>query len=327
LRVCVTGATGFVGGALVRRLLADGVAVRALARPSPRADALETLGVEVARGDLADSEAIDRAVSGTEVIYHTAAKVTGPGTRNEFIETNAGGTRRVMEAGLKHGVGRVVYLSSIAVYGLVENGQRIDEETPFDVRPQDRDSYSHSKILADRGAMTFAQKRDLPLAILREGLVYGPGRPVPLGLLGFRWGKTDFVFANRTHHIPLNYVENLVDAMLLASQLSDGRLRQYVVIDEDDLTLDTYHQVRGEVADARTVFLPGWPVLASASVADAARLGLSVGQRQGAEFSAYQVRRALQDRRYDSRRIREETGWTPKVPVREAIGRTIAKFS
>jgi nucleoside-diphosphate-sugar epimerase len=324
LRVSVTGATGFVGSALVTRLLADGAAVKALARPSARADTLEAMGVEVVHGNLADAKAIARAVSGAEVVYHTAAKVSGAGMRKEFIETNAGGTQRVLEACLQQGVRRTVYLSSIAVYGLAQEGRRIDENTPFDEKPEARDSYSHSKILADTHAMAFAREMGLPLTILREGLVYGPGRPLPVALLGFRAGKTDFVFGNRNSRIPLNYVGNLVDAMVLASQFHGNELRQYVLIDDDDLTLDAYHKIRAEIEHASTLFFSGWPVLASATVADAARLGLSIGQREGAAFSAYQIRRALQDRWYDSRRIREETGWSPKVSPRVAIERTVA---
>jgi nucleoside-diphosphate-sugar epimerase len=325
LRVSVTGATGFVGRALVTRLLADGAAVKALARPSPRADALEAMGVEVVRGNLANAEAIARAVSGAEVVYHTAAKVSGPGTRKEFIETNAGGTQRVLEACLQQTVTRVVYLSSIAVYGLAQEGRRIDENTPFDERPEARDPYSHSKILADSRAMAFARETGLPLTILREGLVYGPGRSLPVALLGFRAGKTDFVFGNRQNRIPLNYVDNLVDAMVLASRFGGSELCQYILMDDDDLTLNAYHKIRGEIEHASTLFFSGWPVLASATVADAARLGLSIGQREGAAFSAYQVKRALQDRWYDSRQIREATGWSPKVSLREAIERTTAQ--
>ncbi|HXJ17123.1 MAG TPA: NAD(P)H-binding protein, partial [Candidatus Polarisedimenticolia bacterium] len=87
----MTGGTGFIGGALVRRLLADGAQVRVLARPSQRADELEAMGAEVVRGNLEDREAIERAVEGAEVVYHTAAKVEGSGDRNEYIETNLSG--------------------------------------------------------------------------------------------------------------------------------------------------------------------------------------------------------------------------------------------
>src|SRR5580658_8758917 len=96
MRVCVTGGTGLIGGALVRRLLAEGAQVRVLARPSQRADELEARGAEAVRGDLSDPEAIERAVREAEVVYHAAAKIDPPGTRAEFFETNVGGTERVL---------------------------------------------------------------------------------------------------------------------------------------------------------------------------------------------------------------------------------------
>lgn len=324
MRVSVTGGTGFVGRALVRRLLAQGDQVRVLARPSPRADALEKLGVEIVRGDITDRDAVSRAVQGAEVVYHAAAKVSGSGTRKEFIDTNFGGTDCVLEASLAHRVSRLVHLSSIAVYGLAPEGHRIDETTPFDDRPGDRDSYAQSKILADLRATQFAKQTGLPITILREGLVYGPGRPLPIALLGFRAGKMNFLFSSGRLHFPLNYVENLVDAMLRVSQASDTRAHQYVLLDDDDLTLGAYHRVREAVEGGVTFFPPGWPVLATAGLVDAARLGLSIGRRQGASFSAYQVKRALQDRHYDSSLIRRETGWSPRVPLRQALASTLS---
>ena len=324
MRVCVTGGTGFVGRVLVRRLIQQGNHVRVLARPSPRADALAAQGADVVHGDLGDADSVARAIAGAEIVYHCAAKVGDAGTHAQFIETNAGGTARVLEACHANAVRRLVYLSSIAVYGLAHPGERIDENTPFDPHPEARDAYAHSKILADQEALAFARGTGLPVTILREGLVYGPGRPLPTSLLGFRAGKAHFAFANRRDHFPLNYVENLVDAMLTAAQAQDSRPHQYILLDDDDLTLSAYHKVRAEVERSPAFFFPGWPVLASASIADAVRRALSIGQREGASFSAYQVTRALEDRCYDSSRIRRETGWSPRISLREATAHTLS---
>ena len=101
MRVCVTGGTGFLGAALVQELLAREVPVRVLARPSRRADALESQGAEVVRGDLADADCIARAVQGADVVYHLAAKVDTPGSRADFLEANVAGTERVLNACLQ----------------------------------------------------------------------------------------------------------------------------------------------------------------------------------------------------------------------------------
>ena len=320
MRVCVTGGTGFLGTVLVRDLLARGIPVRVLARPSRRADQLETQGAEVVRGGLGDPDCIARAVEGADTVYHLAAKVDTPGRRADFLETNVAGTERVLTACLQQGVGRVVYASSLAVYGPVPNGQRIDENTPCDQSPQLRDFYAQSKILADELAVTFARETTLPITILRPGIVYGPGKQLPVGLLGFTLGKTNFVFGNPNYRIPLNYVENLVDAMQVAVQSAGGQFQQFNLVDDDELTLANYHQAKTAVDKTVTHFFPGWPVRLAGPFAEIAIRMLPVGG--SVRFSKHQLNRALQDRWYDTRRIREETGWAPKVGLKDALHRT-----
>jgi 2-alkyl-3-oxoalkanoate reductase len=320
MRVCVTGGTGFLGTALVRDLLARGVSVRVLARPSRRADLLETQGAEVVRGGLGDPDCIARAVEGADIVYHLAAKVDTPGSRANFLETNVAGTERVLTTCLRQGVGRVVYASSLAVYGPVPNGQRIEENTPCDASPQLRDFYAQSKILADHLAVTFARETALPITILRPGIVYGPGRQLPVGLLGFTLGKTNFVFGNPNNRIPLNYVENLVDAMQVAAHSGGGQLRQFNIVDDDELTLAEYHQAKTAVDKTVTHFFPGWPVRLAGPFAEIAIRMLPVGG--SVRFSKHQLNRALQDRWYDTHRIRQETGWAPKVALGDALYRT-----
>jgi 2-alkyl-3-oxoalkanoate reductase len=320
MRVCVTGGTGFLGTALVRDLLARGVSVRVLARPSRRADRLETQGAEVVRGGLGNPDCIARAVEGAEVVYHLAAKVDAPGGRADFLETNVAGTERVLTVCLRQGVGRVVYASSLAVYGPVPNGQRIEESTPCDESPQLRDFYAQSKILADHLAVTFARETALPITILRPGIVYGPGRQLPVGLLGFTLGKTSFVFGNSNNRIPLNYVENLVDAMQVAAQSGGGQLQQFNIVDDDELTLAKYHEAKTAVDKTVTHFSSGWPVRLAGPFAEIAIRMLPVGG--SVRFSKHQLNRALQDRWYDTHRIREETGWAPKVELKDALYRT-----
>jgi 2-alkyl-3-oxoalkanoate reductase len=311
MRVCVTGGTGFIGNALVHRLLNEGDTIRALARPSPRADALEALGADVIRGDLSDPRAIDRAVAGAEVVYHAAAQVNAGG-KKDYFDANVEGTKNVLSACTTQRVGRVVHLSSIAVYGLARSHEIVDENTPLDDAHEQRDFYAQSKIAADEFAVSLARKTGFPIVVLRPGIVYGAGKPLPVGLLGFRFGKTDVVFGNSGRHLPLSYIENLIDAIQLAVRARNEGLQRYVVIDDENLTLEQYQSRRAEAEKAQTVFLPGWPVMLAARFA-----------RNGSSISLQQVRRALQDRHYSSQRIRQELGWAPKVLLREAISRTL----
>jgi nucleoside-diphosphate-sugar epimerase len=274
------------------------------------------------RGHLGDAESVARAVRGTEVVYHVAAKIEPPGTKTDFLETNLGGTQQVLSACLRERVRRVIYNSSLSVYGLARSGQRIDEETPFDEASESREYYAQSKIAADEFAVAFARKTGLPIVIFRPGLIYGPGRALPIGLLGFKLGKTNYVFGKPEWRFPLNYVENLIDAIQLAAHLNDERPRQYIVVDDEDLTLEKYHETKTGRDKTRTLFFPGWPVLLATPFAQViSRVWPSSGSNS---LSSHQVKRALQDRWYDTRRIRGEIGWAPKVPLDEAIQRSLS---
>jgi len=322
MRVCVTGATGFIGGALVRRLLNEGAAVRALARPSPRADALERLGVELIRGELADAQAVERAVSAAEIVYHIASKVEGPWVRDD-VEKTLSNTQNVFEACIRQRVPHIVHMSSIAVYGLTQTDEVITESTQFDPAPRKRDSYAQSKIEEDAYAVAIGRKTRLPVTILRPGVVFGRGRQLPVALLGFRRGNTNVVFGRRGLRYPLVYLDNLVDAVILAGSRAEGGLRQYIIIDDEDLTLGQYHDIRTKEDRTRTLFFPGWPLLAGPLIYESLAWIIAAGSRNGPIWSR-QIRRALQNRHYSTQRIRQELGWSPKVPLRDAISLTLS---
>lgn len=322
MRVCVTGGTGFIGGALVDRLLREGASVRVLARPSPRADALAVRGAEVVRGDLSSAQTVDEAVRGTEVVFHAAAMVEGHGSRKEFEEANLGGTQQVFEACIRQGVRHVVYLSSIAVYGLISTGERIDELTPLDGSPEKRDFYAQSKIEAEQYATAIGLKTRLAVTILRPGVVYGPGRRLPVALLGFQTGRTNVVFGKRRLRFPITYIDNLVDSIVLAAK-TEGGLRKYIVIDDDNLTLAQYHATRAEVDKTRAMFFPGWPLVVGSTIINLLFwvMPLGFGYPPAVRWSR-QNRRALQDRWYDTSLIRKDLGWRPRVSLRETIEKT-----
>ena len=318
MAVCVTGGTGFLGSFLVRDLLAHGTAVRVLARPSPRADRLAASGVEVVHGDLRDSESVGRAVRACDVVYHLAAKV-GSAPVSDYFAANVAGTECVLAACAENGVSQLVYASSLAVYGPVEEGGRIDEDTPFDDRPARRDPYAQSKIDADRLVGSFAQRTGLPTLILREGIIFGPGRPLPNGIFAFRLGNTNVVFGDRRNRFPLNYVENIVEAMQVAASSGSG-LRQFNVLDDDELTLERYHQIKSSLDHTVTRFSSPWPLYFASPITEGLR---SIAPMGDLRLSRHQLRRALQDRWYDTCRIRQATGWQPRVGLEEAVRRTL----
>ncbi len=155
--------------------------------------------------------------------------------------------------------------------------------------------------------------------IVREGIIFGPGRRLPAGIFAFRLGNTDVVFGKPQNHFPLNYVENLIDAMIVAATPGIG-LREVNVLDDDGLTLGRYHQLKRAADHSSTRFASGWPLYVASPFAEALRPIIPMGDTR---LSRHQLERSLQDRRYDTSRIRRETGWTPRVSLEEAIQRTL----
>ena len=305
MHTCVTGVTDFIGRALARRLLRSGLSVRAPVESLEHADDLRAMGIELVRANLADRESVEKALNGSDVVYH-------------MTETNLGETQNILDACIRRGVPHVVHLSSIAVYGLARKGEHIDENAPYDPHSYERDPHTRSKIEADEYAAAIGSKTKLAVTIIRPGTVYGHGRPLPLGPLGFRAGKTNVVIGGRRQHYPLTYVENLADAMASVS-IGQG-LRKFIVIDDEDLTLGQYHTVREEVERTPTLFLPGLPLLLAAISFEImmwlAPLGFGAGNKWR------RIRLQLADRRFDARRIRE-TGWAPQVSLKDALRLTL----
>jgi predicted dehydrogenase/nucleoside-diphosphate-sugar epimerase len=322
-RILITGATGFVGGALLRRLMSQGECPRVLARQSPRALELQQSGVDVVLGDLSDDQALATAVQGVEVVYHCAARMGPYGTWQDFLRDNVEGTEHLLRACQKEGVRKFLYLSSLAVYGPPRSGKPIAEQSPYDPQPEKRGNYSYSKILAEKRVLEFAQETGLPVTIFRPGLIYGPGRPLPTAPLAFPFGGKFMVIGKSRSLIPLNYIENLIDALLAASERPGTINRQFNIIDDEQVSYENYHRARGQCDGTRAVFVPGWPFRIMAP-----GIQLLVAVRGGggklASFSSHALARVLKSVQYDTREVRAGLGWQPRVPLQEALKSSIS---
>ena len=182
MTVLVTGASGFLGSAVARRLLAAGYAVRVLVRENSPVANLEDLDVEVVTGDLRDAGSLARAVKGCTGLFHAAADyrlwVPDP---SPMFAINVDGTRALMLAALEAGVERIVYTSSVAALGLRKDGPA-DEETPVSLETV-IGPYKKSKFIAEREVSRLVTERGLPAVIVNPSTPIGPRdiRPTPTG--------------------------------------------------------------------------------------------------------------------------------------------------
>ncbi len=183
-KVLVTGATGFVGSAVVKELVKKGFTVRIMVRRNSSRKNLEGLSFEEVSGDVKDREAVNRAVSGCSYVYHIAGLYrTWMKQYKELFEINVTGTENVMEACLRQGVKKVVHTSSIGALGIKQDGSLSDEGTEFNLRHL-KIPYEISKYEAEIKVYEY-HKKGLPVVLVRPALVMGEGDiyPTPSGAM------------------------------------------------------------------------------------------------------------------------------------------------
>ncbi len=183
MKTLVTGASGFVGSAVARRLLDAGHDVRVLVRPQSDRRNIDGLALEVVTGDLTDRPSLERVVVGCDALFHVAADyrmwVPDP---DRIYKTNVTGTRDLMQVAGQAGVKRIVYTSSVATLGLTADGSAADEDTPVTLADM-VGHYKRSKFLAEEEVRWLIKHEGLPIVIVNPSTPIGPRdvRPTPTG--------------------------------------------------------------------------------------------------------------------------------------------------
>jgi len=183
MKTLVTGASGFVGSAIVRQLLDADISVRVLLRPDSPRDNIAGLNVEIAIGDLTDTTSLKQACSGCSALFHAAAdyRLWAPHPEAMYA-ANVNGTRNIMQTALDAGVERIVYTSSVATLGIHPDGTSADEETPSSLDGM-IGHYKRSKFMAEELVRELIAKKGLPAVIVNPSTPVGPRdiKPTPTG--------------------------------------------------------------------------------------------------------------------------------------------------
>jgi nucleoside-diphosphate-sugar epimerase len=210
----VTGATGFVGSHVAERAKALGHAVRTLARPSSDLSFPKSLGIEIVPGDVTDPAAVRRACEGVDNVLHCAAKVGDWGPVDEYRTVNVDGLRNLLEAVKGNSLKRFVLVSSLGVYA-ARHHHGTDESEPL---PEFHiDGYTQTKVEAEKLALEYVRKHNLPVTIVRPGFIYGPRDRTVLPRIATRLKEGSVIYiAKGRYALNTTYVGNLVDAIFLA---------------------------------------------------------------------------------------------------------------
>jgi nucleoside-diphosphate-sugar epimerase len=318
--VLVTGATGFTGGVLARKLADSGARVAALAREGRDTTTLESAGIGIRRGDLRNPEALAAACRGIDTVYHIAATYRQEGIpRQEFFDVNVGGTLALLAAARDAGVRRFVHCSTVGVQGEIENPPA-DEEAPF--RPGD--IYQETKAEAELKAREFFASCAMEGVVFRPVGIYGPGDTRFLKLFkGIARGRFVMIGSGKVlYH--LTYVDDLAEGIILCGTHPAAPGRVYTLGGSEYGTLSDLVGRIARVLDRPNprLRIPVWPVYTAGILCEMVCTPL------GIEPPLYRRRVDFfrKDRAFDIGRARAEMGYAPRIGLDEGLARTAAWY-
>jgi nucleoside-diphosphate-sugar epimerase len=330
-RILITGAAGFMGPRVVEALLKKGFRkLRCLVRPTSDAGKLTDLdlcnpagsAVEILRGNLLNAEDCARAVRGVALIYHLAAGRGEKAFPDAFMNSVVT-TRNLLDAVMKEGgVRRFVNVSSFAVYSNVGNpGRRsLDESSPVEKEPARRgDAYSFAKVRQEEIVIEYGKRFGVPHVIVRPGVVYGPGNEAIHGRVGI--GSSGlFLHLGGANTLPLTFVENCAEAIVLAGFRPGVNGEVFNVVDDDLPSSRQFLQLyKRHVRPFRSIYVPHvvsyvlcllWEKYSA----------WSQGQLPPV-YNRSRWRVSWKRTRYTNRKIKCLLGWSQRVPTAEALAK------
>ncbi len=326
--ILITGATGFLGRYVVRAALAAGHRVTATYRSedSRTGSGLAGLqGLSWVRVDLQNPEQIDAALAGIDTVIHLAARMAGGATAMRGDTVDA--TRQLIQAMGRSRVGRLVLVSSLAVYDYQAPAEHatLDETTPLEPEPGQRDVYCAVKLEQEALARSLCEAMGIGLTVLRPGAIIGPGH-VWTSRIGVGLPAGFWLMIGGHAPLPLTYVGNCAEAIVLG--VGPAAVGQTLnIIDDDQPTQREFlKQLLGAGGSPpRTVTLP-WPVVrAVVGAVSRVNSGLCGGRLPlPGIVSPRRLAARVKPMNYSNARIKQALGWTPRVPVRDAIRLSLA---
>lgn len=318
MRVAITGASGFLGGALARAYCENGDNVITLVRKTSNISLLKELGVEIIYGELTDENVFHTLLKNADLSIHCAGLTTDIGPWEQFVTVNIGSTKNFFEASLKQECPKVIYVSSVAVYGNGRHHRGTDEETSYETIIVD--NYTRSKIIADRMAFEYHQNFNLPVTVIRPGYIWGPGDRaiMPLLVKAIKEGRLA-VADGGTNIMHLSHIDNVVKGIMLAAKSEKSIGRAYNITDGSKVTtlrfLTDLIDIIGVEYKIRS--FPYVPVYVAAYFLELyARLKR---YRFKPPITRYTVRLSKYDQVFDISRAIYELGYKPQVNYKEGM--------
>lgn len=328
MKILITGSNGFLGTAVVERLLVHGHRdLRCFVRPGSQRARLEAITakfpdakVEIFVGSLGSKEGAAAAIEGVDLILHLAAAMNGAAADMSLGTVVA--SKNLLEAIVaRKPLLKVVLVSSFGVYGVggLPKGHLVDETPPLEPHPERRDLYSQTKLRQDKLFQEYRDKHGVPVVILRPGVIYGPGGSAFSSRVGVNLFGV-FLHLGRSNILPLTYVDNCAEAIVVAAFRDDANGQAFNVVDDDLPTCKQYLEgYKRNVRPIRSVSLP-YAATQALSVLVEKYHAYSKGQLP-AIFTPYKTATSWQGNRFENRKLKG-LGWQPLVSTTEGLRRT-----
>jgi len=323
-RILVTGAAGFIGHRLVRQLLEYGFrSLRCLVRPSANQERVQALRLcaddsplELTYGNLLSRDDCAAACKDAAVVFHLAAS-RGEKSYSDAFMNSVITTRNLIEASALSGrLVRFVNVSSFAVYSnrSKKSGGLLDELCPLEEHPETRgEAYCFAKAKQEEIVMEYGERLNIPCVIVRPGHVYGPGNEAITGRVGTETFGV-FLHLGGANKIPLTYVDNCADAIALAGLRKGVEGEVFNVVDDDLPSSRCFLRLyKQRVKQFRSFYVPHavsyllcyfWECYSA----------WSKGQLPPA-YNRARWHANWKSTKYSNRKVKEQLGWTPKVPT------------
>jgi len=320
LRALVTGAGGFIGSRLVKKIANQkNMEVKAIVRPGSDISRLNGLEDKILYGDLNNKKAVDEMLENVDCIYHLAAGTAG--SHFEMMMNTVVATDNILSSMIRHRINRFVLVSSFSVYQMtaLKRGAVLDETCPIESNLKDRDPYTITKVRQENLVRKKCKEMNIPLVTIRPGKIYGPGdHPIP-PQLGITIPAICFLYIGGNNIIPLTHVQNCADAIYLAG-VTDGIAGEVFNIVDNNLPtqkifMQWYESVLGKLH--KKIWLPYTLFELFAIFFE-----FSSKKTKGnipPIITRYRGENLWKDLHYDNSKARLKLGWIPKIGVEEGV--------
>ncbi len=319
MKYLITGATGFIGPHLVRKLVSEGHSCRCLVRNSSNVEVLKELGVELAEGDITQAETLKGIADGMDRVLHMATlghMSNFTVTESMFEAINVRGTLHIMKEALRARVQRVVHCSTVAAMGICPDVSATEESSCNPHHP-----YGRSKLKAEQKVLELIAAKALPAAIIRFSMVYGPGDARDILKLTRLTKKGLFPkIGNRPKLTPLIHVNDAVKGLLLAAE--KGRIGEiYLLTNQESLPFDNIRKILQQalVIKRFPLYVPEWAALTAASLSE--KIFPVIGKVP--PVSRKNIESTLADRVFSIEKAKKELDFHPQVNPEIGLRETV----